>query len=224
MPVYGTAFSLLRDAAGDVWRDYSRHTFVEALRDGSLPRDAFLHYLRQDYVFLMHFSRAWALAVVKADRYDEMVAASATVHALLHEEIKLHIALCADMGISESDLQATVERPENMAYTRFVLEAGYSGDFLSLLAALAPCVLGYGEIGARLLEEKTSDTYGDWIGTYGGDEYQSLCVSVGALIDDSLIHRYGTDYAQLPVWAQLCETFEKATALEVGFWDMGLNP
>ena len=40
--------------------------FVEQLGDGSLPRKSFLHYLVQDYVFLVHFSRAWALAVVKS--------------------------------------------------------------------------------------------------------------------------------------------------------------
>ncbi len=221
---YGKAFGLMRTASGQSWQGYTTHTFVEGLRDGTLPNDAFLHYLRQDYVFLMHFSRAWALAVVKADRFEEMQAASATVHTLLDEEIKLHIALCAEVGITEADLQATVERPENMAYTRFVLEAGYSGDFMSLLAALAPCVLGYGEIGARLSATKTSDTYADWIGTYGGDDYQELCKSVGELIESALVHRFGTDYDKLPIWDGLCDTFTKATQLEVGFWDMGMTP
>lgn len=221
---YGRAFGLMRQAAGSAWQDYTRHAFVEGLRDGSLPREAFLHYLRQDYVFLMHFSRAWALAVVKAGSYEEMAAASATVHALLDEEIKLHVALCAEAGIDKDALFATPERPENLAYTRFVLDAGFSGDFLTLLAALAPCVLGYGEIGARLVAEQSSDTYGDWIGTYGGQEYQGTCRDVGALLESALTDRLGESYDRLPMWERLCETFHQATVLEVGFWQMGLTP
>lgn len=224
MDDFGRAFTLMRDAAGPVWTAYTRHAFVEALRDGSLPRAAFLHYLRQDYVFLIHFSRAWALGVVKAGTLEEMQACAATVHALLAEEMALHVRICAEAGIPEAELQATEERAENAAYTRYVMDCGFSGDFPRLLAALAPCVLGYGEIGARLMAEKTSDTYGDWIATYGGAEYQGLCQSVGGLLDRALERRYGPEFATLPVWDELCATFRQATALEAGFWQMGLTP
>lgn len=224
MNEYGRAFGLLRDAAGPVWREYARHAFVEGLRDGTLPRAAFLHYLRQDYVFLIHFSRAWALAVVKAGTLAEMRACAASVHALLEEEMQLHVALCAEAGIAEADLAATPERPENAAYTRFVMDCGFSGDFPTLLAALAPCVMGYGEIGARLAREKTSETYADWIATYGGQDYQALCRDVGALFDAALTDRYGPDFETLPLWSVLARTFRQATALEVGFWNMGLSP
>ncbi|MEM8979976.1 MAG: thiaminase II [Pseudomonadota bacterium] len=223
-PDYGAAIAALRRAAGPTWQAYTEHDFVTGLGQGDLPREAFLHYLRQDYVFLLHFSRAWALAVVKAGNLAEMRAASATVHALLDEELKLHVALCGEAGISEAELEATEERAENLAYTRFVMDAGFSGDFLRLLAALAPCVLGYGEIGARLLASSTAETYADWIGTYGGAEYQETCVAVGKLLEDALTSRYGAGYRDLPIWTELCETFTTATRLEVSFWDMGLTP
>ncbi len=223
MTGYGTAFEQWRDTAPD-WDAYVRHAFVAGLQDGSLPRAAFLHYLKQDYVFLMHFSRAWGLAIAKATTLSEMQAASATVHALLHHEMALHVEICAAVGIDRATLEATAERPENMAYTRFVLEAGYSGDLLDLLAALAPCVLGYGEIGARLAGADHAETYADCIGTYGGDEYQEVCTETGALMENALRHRLGADYARTPRFTQLGQTFAKATTLEVGFWDMGLHP
>jgi thiaminase/transcriptional activator TenA len=211
-------------AQAPAWEAYTRHAFVEGLRDGSLPRAAFLHYLKQDYIFLIHFSRAWALAVVKAGTLDEMRACSGSVHALLEEEMSLHVSICGAAGISAAELEATEERAENAAYTRFVLDCGFSGDFVTLLAALAPCVLGYGEIGARLASEKSSETYADWIATYGGDDYQGLCREVGALLDGALLRRYGKGYAGLPVWDDIRSTFAQATRLEVGFWDMGLDP
>ncbi|MEX3314992.1 TenA family protein [Sulfitobacter sp. PS-8MA] len=221
-PDYGKAFARWRAAAGADWQRYITHPFVEALRDGSLPQASYLHYLAQDYVFLIHFARAWALAAAKADTLEEMAAASATVHALVHVEMPLHIKTCAAQGIDEPALQATKEAPNNLAYTRYVLEAGYSGDFLDLMAALAPCVLGYGEIGLRL--RGTDGPYADWAAVYGGAEYQTLCRDVGALIDAALLRRLGAGWSSLPRAATLQSRFNTATRLEIGFWDMASAP
>ena len=57
---YGHAFSRWRQAAPD-WDAYTSHAFVQGMCDGSLPRTAFLNYLVQDYLFLIHFARAWVL-------------------------------------------------------------------------------------------------------------------------------------------------------------------
>lgn len=221
---YGTTFPLWRSAAGHHWPAYTEHAFVAGLGDGTLPEGAFLHYLRQDYVFLIHFSRAWALAVTKGETVAEMRHCAATVHALIDHELSLHIDICARAGISEDALFATEERIENLAYTRFVLDAGHSGDFLDLMAALAPCVMGYGEIGARLLTAGGDGPYRQWIETYGGDDYQEVCQAAGALIDGAVARRLGDDPTASPRWASLCNRFTTATRLEVGFWDMGLRP
>ncbi len=222
-PDYGAAFLHWRNQAKS-WHSYTRHRFVESLADGSLPKDAFLHYLKQDYVFLIHFSRAWALAIVKADTLSEMTTAAATVNALVNEEMKLHIGICAEAGIDIQALEAEEERPENLAYTRYVLEAGYSGDLLDLLAALGPCVFGYGEIGLYTHKNCSSENYREWIDTYAGTEYQDLCKSVGELLDNALRRRLGDDFSKTPRFVQLSERFATATRLEVGFWEMGLHP
>jgi thiaminase/transcriptional activator TenA len=221
-PDYGRAFALWREAAAADWRAYTRHPFVEALRDGSLPRAAFLRYLEQDYLFLVHFARAWALAVVKSETLEEMRTAAATVDALVNHEMQLHVETCAAEGLSEQALFAAEERPENLAYTRYVLDAGHSGDFLDLMAALAPCVLGYGEIGARLAADG-APAYRGWIDTYAGPDYQHLCRSVGGLIDAAAERRLGADFAASPRWPRLAHRFRTATRLEVGFWDMAAN-
>lgn len=223
MSGYGQTFPLWRAAAGQAWRDYTRHAFVEGLRDGTLPRAAFLRYLVQDYVFLIHFSRAWALAVTKAETLEEMRACAATVNALIDGEMKLHVETCTAEGISEAELFAAEEAPENLAYTRYVLDAGHSGDFLDLMAALAPCVLGYGEIGARLAQEAGETPYADWIATYSGEDYQETCREVGALIDAAVARRLGNRPEASPRWDRLCQRFATATRLEVGFWEMGLR-
>lgn len=220
-PNYGRIFAAWREECSDVWREYMHHDFVEGLGNGSLARAAFLNYLQQDYVFLIHFARAWSLAVVKAGNLAEMQLASAIVHQLLHEEMALHRGICEAEGISLEALENTQEAPENMAYTRYVLEAGFSGDFLDLLAALAPCVMGYGEIGARLKAEASETPYRDWIETYGGEDSQKLCRDVGAFLDQAVIDRLGPEPESSPRWKSLTEKFRNATRLEVGFWGLG---
>ena len=223
MTEYGLGFTRWREAAGQVWHAYTQHAFVEGLKDGSLPRPAFLRYLIQDYIFLIHFSRAWALAITKAETVEEMRLAAATVNALINDEIALHVKICASEGLSENDLFTAAEHPANLAYTRYVLDAGHSGDFLDLMAALAPCAMGYGEIGLRLKSETTSDLYADWIDTYAGEGYQQGCKDAGALIDGAIARRLGDVPENSPRWSALCHRFTTATRLEVGFWDMGLT-
>ncbi len=222
-PDYGTAFEALKRRSAEEWEAFTRHEFVRRLGDGTLPRACYLHYLRQDYVFLIHFSRAWAFAAVKAESIDEIKLAATILNGLINHEMELHVETCAGEGIAEPELAATAEELENLAYTRFALDAGLSGDFLDIMLALAPCVLGYGEVGLRLAAGGSSDTYRSWIETYAGDEYQELCRDLGEAMDAALVSRLGADFETLPRWRSLAERFAAATRLEASFWQMGMR-
>ena len=75
----GGLFGRLVAAAGATWPAYTRHEFVRRLATGDLPQAAFRHYLIQDYLFLLHFARAWGLAIYKSDTLAEMRRAQALV-------------------------------------------------------------------------------------------------------------------------------------------------
>ena len=64
-----------------------------------------------------------------------------TVNGLINFEMDLHIKLCKKYGISKKDLINAEEKNKNIAYSRYVLESGYSGDFLDLITPLIPCVI-----------------------------------------------------------------------------------
>ena len=206
------------------WLLYTKHDFLKQLSDNSLKKDCFLNYLKQDYLFLIQFSKAWSLAVLKSDNLDEMKISASTVNDLINFEMQLHIDLCDEYGISKTDLENTDEQNENIAYTRYVLELGYSGDFLDLLSSLAPCVLGYGEIGLNLKDFKPDNVmYQKWIETYASNEYQDVCKNVSQLIDNSFLIRLGNNYKNTYKWVQANKIFNKATLLEVDFWNMALK-
>ena len=88
-------FERLKTAAFAEWRAYTEHPFTVGLADGSLPEAAFRHYLVQDYLFLIEFARAYALAVYKSPQLSDMREAASGLSAILDVEMNLHVKLCA---------------------------------------------------------------------------------------------------------------------------------
>ena len=211
----------LRASAGEDWERYVDHAFVRGLASGTLPEPCFRHYLMQDYLFLIHFARAYALAAYKGETLEEIRSAMRACTALADTEMGLHVTFCAGWGISEADMQAAPEDTATLAYTRYVMERGTAGDLLDLHAALAPCVLGYAEIGLRLAADpatrRNGNPYAAWIDMYAGEEYQQVARDAAAFIEGLAQRRGGG--ARLD---SLCATFGAATRLEIAFWEQGL--
>ncbi|MEX0922985.1 MAG: thiaminase II [Rhodovibrionaceae bacterium] len=220
-------FEALKSHAHEPWQAYTRHAFVRQLARGTLPEACFRHYLKQDYLFLKHFARAWALAVVKSQSLEDMRACTATVNGLIVEEMALHVGYCAEWGIGEDELQSVPEAPANMLYTRYVLDIGQSGDLLDLLTALAPCFLGYAEIGAWIAANPDTrldgNPYRAWIEMYAGEDFQEAATRSRQQLDRLAGQRgLAGNPKSSPRWPSLARIFTTAVELEIGFWDMGL--
>ncbi|MFK8252115.1 thiaminase II [Ancylobacter terrae] len=215
-------FDRLRAERATDWSSYVDHAFVEQMALGTLPERAFQAYLVQDYLFLIQFARANALAIYKSRTLADMRAAQAGLSAILDVEMDLHIRLCGAWGLSPEQLEAAPEHPANIAYTRFVLDCGLSGDLLDLHVALAPCVIGYAEIAARIAPPDTAalgtHPYRDWIGEYAGAPYQAVAQAARAHLD-RLAARSMTEHR----FAELAGIFGKASRLEADFWQMALD-
>ncbi|KPL55189.1 thiaminase II [Prosthecomicrobium hirschii] len=215
-------FDRLRAARPDDWRAYVAHPFVDGLGDGTLPAAAFQSYLVQDYLFLIQFARAYALAIYKSRTLDEMRTALSGVKAILDTEMDLHVRLCAGWGLGPSELERAPEGRATIAYTRFVLDCGQRGDLLDLYVALAPCVVGYAEIAAALARRpggiSESNPYRDWILEYSGPLYQEVARSARANLDR--LARLALTEARFD---DLAETFGRASRLEADFWSQGFD-
>ena len=218
----GELFRRLVGAAAGDWPAYTRHEFVLRLARGDLPEAAFRRYLVQDYLFLLHFARAWGLAVYKSETLDEMRRAQSLVAATLDVEIGLHIEYCRGWGLDEAAMAAEPEALETVAYTRFVLDRGLAGDRLDLEVALAPCIVGYAEIAAERLADPLArldaNPYREWLDMYAGAEYQGLAQEAAAALDAQFAQRGGE--GRFPA---LAASFAAAARLEAAFWQMGLD-
>lgn len=214
-------FERLKAAAADDWQAYVDHDFVRQLGAGTLPEAAFRTYLVQDYLFLIQFARAYALASYKSRRLEDIRSAQAGLASVL-EETELHVRLCARWGLSREGIETAPEHQATVAYTRFVLDCGAAGDLLDLHVALAPCVVGYAEIGRALAEGHgpalDGHPYREWIGEYAGEGYQGVAAAARRRLDD-LARRSMAEGR----FTELAATFAKASRLEADFWQMGLD-
>lgn len=212
----------LKSAARSDWDAYTRHPFVEQLAAGTLPLAAFRRYLEQDYLFLVQFARAHALAVYKARDLQAMTAQAKVLSALLETEMSLHVRFCARWGVSAADLAALPEARETVAYTRFVLDEGQRGDLLDLLVTLSPCTVGYAEIAKRLSHLPgalaDSNPYREWIADYAGDGYQAVASAARDELD-----RQAARLMTPSRFDDLAALFAAACRLEADFWQMGLD-
>ena len=139
--------------------------------------------------------------------------------AIMDVEMDLHLRLCDRWGLDSDDLENVPEKAQTIAYTRFVLDAGNSGDLLDLYVALAPCMIGYGEIGARLATVQAPDNpYAEWINEYASQPYQELVAATITNLDD--LAAVMMTQARYP---QLKNLFAAATRLDSDFWQMGLD-
>lgn len=205
--------------AGQHWLDYVEHAFVQQLATGTLPKECFQHYLKQDYLFLFQYNRALSLGIYKAENFTQMREANEAIGALLNE-IKLHIQFCERWGIDEKTLFSTEESTACVAYTRYVLDCGMTGGLPELYTALAPCAIGYAVIAKNIVERGLSpanNPYQDWIDTYAGDEFQAAAQQAMQTLDQLC--------ATLPTAQQekLQSIFNTATRMESAFWQMGLD-
>ncbi|MDR5906935.1 thiaminase II [Franzmannia qiaohouensis] len=218
----GYRFTDLTAACQDDWRAYIEHDFVRQLGQGRLADDAFRHYLKQDYLFLIHFARAYALAAYKSPTLADLRQAHEGLKAIVDVELELHVGYCREWGISEQQLAELPEARATLAYTRYVLDTGNRGDLLDLHVALAPCLVGYGEI-ANWLNAQPDTLRGDanpydaWIAMYEGEEFQAAMRAELAWLDARLADVTPARFDALT------RIFRDATRLEIDFWQMGLD-
>jgi thiaminase/transcriptional activator TenA len=218
----GYRFTDLTRACQDDWRAYIEHDFVRSLGTGSLDEGAFRHYLQQDYLFLIHFARAYALAAYKSRTLADLRQAHEGLKAIVDVELGLHVGYCREWGISEARLAALPEARATMAYTRYVLDTGNRGDLLDLHVALAPCLVGYGEIANWLNARDTTlrgdaNPYDAWIAMYESEEFQAAMRAELEWLDTRLADVTPARFDEL------VEVFRDATRLEIDFWQMGLD-
>ncbi|SMQ47254.1 unnamed protein product [Zymoseptoria tritici ST99CH_1A5] len=216
-------YILDRSDVQPAWHAFTHHDFVEKMGDGTLSTELFKDYMIQDYLYLIHFARANALAGYKTKNIEDIAGAAQLVTHIRHE-INLHISECKEFGLTQQYMDQCEESQACTAYSRYVLDIGQSEDWLALQVSLLPCLLGYSVIARRLKElqkttpPSTPNRYLTWINNYVAEEY-ATAVKKGC----DLIEKHASRQSPYRI-EELVKIFIHATKMETGFWAMASGP
>lgn len=218
-------FSLtLKQRAETLWRDILWHPFVQGIGKGTLPKDRYEFFLRQDYLYLIEFSRMFAVLAAKAGRLADMAFLAKLLDVTLNTEMDLHRKTCAELGISPESLEKTPPALVTQAYTDFLVKTAYQEPLAGGLAALLPCAWGYVVIGKELkaIGLPKDPHYKAWIETYASKEFEEITDWLRTSLDAFAIHAPEGEKAR---WYELFQTssryewlfFEMAWTKETGW-------
>lgn len=207
----------LEKSCDALWDAILHHPFVAGIGDGSLTRDKYEYYLKQDYVYLIDFSRVFALAAAKARHLDEMSYFAKLLDLTLNTEMDLHRRICAGFGITAKELEETEPALVTLAYTSFLAKTCYEEPLTGIIAVLLPCAWGYAFIGQSLKAKGLPQPqhYRDWIETYASEEFGNWANWLKTKMDQ---YAAGATTQQKVHWQNL---YEMSARFELLFFEMG---
>ena len=205
----------LEPVAEPLWDAILDHPIVESLGDGTLEEEPFRYWVKQDYVYLVEYSRVFAYGAARAPDLPRMSTFAELLDSTINTEMDLHREYAAEWGIAEADLEATDPSPTTRAYTDFLVRVAATGSFADLVAALLPCMWGFNETGTRLAARgrPDHDLYAAWIDMYAGEEFTELTEWCKDLMDD-VARGKPTDECE-----RLADLFRTSGRYEYRFWD-----
>ncbi|GAA1399756.1 thiaminase II [Pseudonocardia kongjuensis] len=157
------------------------HPFVTGLTDGSLPHDAFRHYIIQDAHYLRGYAKALTVCAAKAPDDDDTVMFAEHAAGAIAAERELHTDLLGGLGLTSEEARATPVAPATSAYVSYILAAAHGGSYAEGVAAVLPCYWIYAKVGEHLVGTGSPDPlYQRWIDMYAGEEFRAV---VDAVLD-----------------------------------------
>lgn len=204
-----------------IWEKNHHHPFVQAIGKGTLDRDTFIYYMKQDYAYLIDYSKLFAVGVLKAQDLNTMEKFAQTLHETLHFEMELHRKFAAEFGITREELAATKPTPVNLAYTRYMLNVAQNGSLAEVVSCLLPCAWDYWEIGKLLRKQYgnqiATNPYAKWIETYDSETFGNGAKYLIQLMDELAEGKPERELAVLE------EHFQMTSKYEYLFWDMNYH-
>src|SRR5919198_2063409 len=114
------------------------HPFLTGLTDGTLPAEAFRHFIVQDAHYLRGYARALAVCAAKAPTERDTVMFAEHAAGAIAAEQQMHAELMAALGSSVQEAAAEPLTPTTRAYVSYLLATVHGGSFAEGLGAGLP--------------------------------------------------------------------------------------
>lgn len=166
----------LLEKARDIWSGYLGHPFVRGIGDGTLDKEKFRFYLKQDYLYLIEYAKVFAVGIAKSNDAEIIRFLSDIIHQIFTSEMNIHRAYMQRFGVTAKEIADTMPSLANRSYTSYMLRVAYEGSIAEILASVLSCALSYEYIARAIVSEHPKagvhPFYGEWVSGYAGEDYQ----------------------------------------------------
>ncbi|AQS54705.1 thiaminase II [Novibacillus thermophilus] len=203
-----------------IWKAYVEHPFVRGIGEGWLEREKFKHFMKQDYVYLIEYSRVFALGSAKAHDLQTMTTFANLLHETLNFEMELHRQYAKKFNISPEELEATEPSATTIAYTSYMLNVSQKGGIENVIAAVLTCAWSYNYVGQALAQWRGAlehEFYGNWVQTYSSEAFTQLANDCKDLMNEVADGKPEHELATLE------DIVVNTSRFEYMFWDMAEN-
>jgi thiaminase (transcriptional activator TenA) len=207
--------AVLRRRGDKIWRAIQSHAFLRELHAGTLAPERFSYFIVQDYVYLLDFAQVLCFGGAKSPNLATLEVFARHALSVVQVERSFHTSFGKTLGLSQRELDETVEGPVTRAYIDHLQAVARGGDLNELVAAVLPCYWIYGETGKRLFKERPRrpKVYRQWIELYASDEFWRLVREQIDLVDQ-LGGEAGTQEKR-----RMTANFVRSSRYEYLFWD-----
>ncbi|GAB3054189.1 thiaminase II [Virgibacillus ainsalahensis] len=203
-----------------IWESYLEHPFVKGIGEGTLDKEKFKHFMKQDYIYLIEYARLFALGSAKAPNLSVMTTFANLLHDTMNVEMDLHRKYASKFNITEQELEETKAAATTTAYTSYMLNVSQKGGVENVVAAVLTCAWSYHYIGkhlAKLPGALEHEFYGEWVEMYSSEAFTALTNNTIDLMNEIAKNKPEHELAALE------EIVVKTSHFEYMFWEMAEN-
>ncbi|MDR1223480.1 MAG: TenA family protein [Tannerella sp.] len=196
------------DAIAPVYKETLSLPFIQELMDGTLDREKFVFYIRQDALYLSDYGRVLATIAAKLTDPEHIETFIGFAGESIAVEKELHETFVAELDAEQRP------SPSCLLYTSFLLRQ-LNAPLEVMAAAVLPCFRIYKEVGDYILANGTKENnpYQTWINAYG-DEAYARSVKKAIAVCDTLAAQCTPERQ-----CAMTEVFVMCSKLEWLFWD-----
>ena len=199
-----------------IWDKCADSPFVRGIQDGTLLLGCFKEYMIQDSIYLKNYARILGKAIYHAATLKDIQVYYSMLDFVTDKESLVRLNYLKQFGLTDDDIEFITPLPENRNYIDFLFEVAERGNEREILMAVLPCMLSYSYIFRNIADSPKAkrSRYWDFIQDYADDLYANNCKEWCDFADRKCKNLDGTEKEQL------CGKFQKASLLELDFWNM----
>ena len=175
--------SFVRECVEDsmpIWEQCLNTEFLRKFEDGTLSEECFAGYILDDSIYLREYAKVFAAGMLKAKTLEEVRTYYSFLAFVNDGEGTTRVDYLHRWGLSEADVDAYPARPQNSAYTEFMVRATQEGTTgAECMMAGLPCMLSYGWIFCTMAQRSPAvldGPFGDMVRDYIAPESEEICI------------------------------------------------